>query len=247
MKLTVLGCYGPFPAPGGACSGYLFESGDVALALDLGNGTLSNLFKLKPNLDLSAVLLSHLHSDHMADMLVLRYALQQLYAHKRPVPYPLTVVAPEEPEVEYRQLASSGVYDMVPAQDGMRLRFGDLSIRLHRTVHPVPTYCFRIEQKGKAFFYTGDTGDFAALERYARGANVILADTCFINAEKAGEGVAAHLTAGEAGLLAKRAKAEQLICTHLWGGADQSAQLLEEARVNFPNVLIAKQMHEYQL
>ena len=33
MDLTVLGKYGPFPAPLGACSGYLFESAKTAIDL----------------------------------------------------------------------------------------------------------------------------------------------------------------------------------------------------------------------
>ena len=108
MKLTVLGRYGPFPAPGGACSGYLLESGGVTLVMDLGSGALGNLLRRVPGLGLTAVLLSHLHSDHMSDMLVLRYALQQLSARGQPVPMPLTVVSPDEPEAEFRQLAGSG-------------------------------------------------------------------------------------------------------------------------------------------
>lgn len=246
MKLTVLGRYGPFPAPGGACSGYLLESEGLELVLDLGSGALSNLFKCLPGLNLTAVLLSHLHSDHMSDMLVLRYALQQLSAHGNPVPMPLTVVSPEEPEVEFRQLAGSGVYDMVPAKDGLRIRFADMAISLHRVIHPVPTYCFDIEHRGRRLFYTGDTGYFAGLIDLAKGASVILAGTGFLNAEKT-TAVAPHLTAGEAGRLARDAGAEQLICTHLWGGEARDEAILAEAKANFPNTLVAEEMHEYMI
>ena len=38
MKLTVLGCNGPYPAPGGACSGYLLQEGDTGVLLDCGAG-----------------------------------------------------------------------------------------------------------------------------------------------------------------------------------------------------------------
>ncbi len=244
MKLTVLGRYGPFPAPGGACSGYLLQSGDVALALDFGSGVLRNLLQKLPDLGLTAVLLTHLHSDHMSDMLVLRYALQQLSAHGRSVPLPLSIVAPDEPEAEFRQLAGSGVFDMVPARDGLRIRFGDLSVLLHRVMHPVPTYCFFIEHRGRRLFYTGDTGYFGNLVDLAQGAHVILADTGFLNREKTMD-AAAHLTAGEAGLLAKLAGAEQLLCTHIWGGEDRDARILAEAKEYFPNTLVVEELHEY--
>ncbi|MEA5059545.1 MAG: MBL fold metallo-hydrolase [Candidatus Pelethousia sp.] len=246
MKLTVLGRYGPFPAPGGACSGYLLESGDIALALDLGSGTLSNLLRRLPGLGLTAILLSHLHSDHMSDMLVLRYALQQLSAHGRSVPMPLSVVCPDEPDLEFRQLAGSGVYDMVPARDGLRIRFGTMAISFHRVIHPVPTYCFHIEHQGRRLFYTGDTGYFAGLSDLARGANVILAGTGFLNAEKT-TAIAPHLTAGEAGRLARDAGAEQLLCTHIWGGEPREEAILAEAKALFPNTLVVEEMHEYMI
>lgn len=244
MQLTVLGRYGPFPAPGGACSGYLLESGAVKLVIDLGSGALSNLLRRVPDLGLTAVLLSHLHSDHMSDMLVLRYALQQLSARGLPVPMPLSVVAPDEPEVEFRQLAASGVYDMVPARDSLRIRFGDMSISLHRVIHPVPTYCFDIEHQGRRLFYTGDTGYFSGLVDLAKGSNVILADAGLLNEEKTGT-VAPHLTAGEAGRLALRAGAEQLLCTHIWGGEPRHEAILAEAKAHFPNTLVVEEMHEY--
>ena len=38
MKLTVLGCYGPYPPAGGACSGYLLEEGGTRVLIDCGNG-----------------------------------------------------------------------------------------------------------------------------------------------------------------------------------------------------------------
>lgn len=246
MKLTVLGRYGPFPAPGGACSGYLLQSGGITLALDMGSGVLRNLLRCLPDLSLTAVLLSHLHSDHMSDMLVLRYALQQLSSHGRPVPMPLTVVAPEAPEAEFRQLAGSGVFDMVPAQDGLRIRFDGMSISLRRVIHPVPCYSFYIEHQGRRLFYTGDTGYHSALVDLARGADVILADTGLLNREKTID-VAPHMTPGEAGRLAREAGAKQLLCTHIWGGEYRDEDILLEAKEIFPNTLVVEELHEYMI
>ncbi|MBR5291968.1 MAG: MBL fold metallo-hydrolase [Clostridia bacterium] len=241
MKLTVLGRHGPFPAPGGACSGYLIQAGDTALVLELGPGALSNLRRIYPNINVDGILLSHLHSDHMGDMLVLRYALPQLK-----IKTPLTVVAPETPETEYRTLASSGVFEMVSAKAGRKLRFGEVTVTLHGSSHPVETYAFDIEYRGKRIFYTGDTGMHTDLVNQCRGADILLADACFLNAEKPGE-KAQHLTAGEAGQVAKAAGVGQLICTHVWGGREDTEQMLAEAREHFANCLIAEEMHEYHV
>ena len=244
MKLTVLGRHGPFPAPGGACSGYLIEAGDTKLCVDLGSGTLGNLRNILPGLKMDGILLSHLHSDHMSDMLVLRYALTQLSAKGTEIELPMTVVAPETPEVEFRQLASSGVFEMVHAKAGLKLRFGEVTVTLYSSAHPVETYAFDIEHNGKRIFYTGDTGMYTELVRQCMGADILLADACFLDGEKPGEN-APHLTAGEAGKVAKEAGVGQLICTHIWGGRDMAGEILAEARRQFPNTLVAEEMHEY--
>jgi len=246
MKLTVLGKYGPFPAKHGACSGYLLECGGVTLALDLGNGTFSRLISLIPDLHIDAILLSHLHYDHMSDMLILSYALEQFRLRGRKVPTPLTVVSPDTPAEEYRMLVSTGVFDITPAYDGMRIRFGDVSIALCRMIHSVPSFSYDITHDNNRLFYTGDTGWHEDLPEKCKGADVILADTGFLNADKTMQ-IAPHLTAGEAGRLAKLAGAKQLICTHIWGGGMDNAQLLKEAREFFPDVIIAEEMKPYHI
>ncbi len=244
MKLTVLGKYGPFPAPGGACSGYLLECGSKKLLLDLGSGTLSRLLQLQGSLKIDAVLLSHLHSDHMADMLILRYALQQLRSRGQDVPMPLTVIAPDSPEEEFRLLSTSGVFDITAAQDKLRARIDDITITLHRMTHPVPTYAFSITHEGRKLFYTGDTGWREDLTELCRGADLLLADTCFTDADRK-YAVSAHLTASEAGRIAREAGVKQLVCTHLWGGGPTPDITLKEASARFPDTVVAEEMRSY--
>jgi len=245
MKLTVLGKYGPFPAPGGACSGYLLEAEGARLLLDCGSGVFSRLYRLVPDLRLDGILLSHLHSDHMADMLVLRYALKQLSARGRLGELlPLPVVCPEEPETEFRQLSASGVFEILTAKEGMKLRFGELSISLYRMLHPVTSYAMDISCGGRRLFYTGDTGYSEELEALAEGADVLLADCCFLKAERP-LGKAGHMTAAEAAELAQRAHVGQLLCSHIWGGGTTDAQVLREAAAVFPNALVVEELHEY--
>ncbi|MEL7609854.1 MAG: MBL fold metallo-hydrolase [Bacillota bacterium] len=245
MKLTVLGKNGPFPRAGGACSGYLLESGDVRLVLDMGNGTLSRLLQACGLERISAVLLSHLHSDHMSDMLILRYALAQLRARGKDVPMPLSVITPSEPEAEFRQLASFGVYDMTLAEDGMRLRFGDLSVTLHRMIHPVPSFAFSITDGEKRFFYTGDTAYFPQLAELCEGHDLLLADSGLLSSDKTTM-VAAHMTAKEVGEIARDARVKRLLCTHIWGGY-QDDEVLAEAKEAFPEAEVAHEGETYEI
>lgn len=270
MKLMVLGRYGPFPAPGGACSSYLVEGPEapgknapedkkVHIVMDMGAGALSRLLSVCPLKNVDAILLSHLHSDHMSDMLVLRYALQQYKARGVNVPVPMHVIAPAEPETEFRILSSSGMFNMVRAEDKLRMKFGALTITMHRMFHTVPSYAFDILEEEiekprrygpkhpkKRLFYTGDTGMHESILPACADATLLLADTGMLAREKTAE-FAPHLTAKEAGELARDAGVGKLLCTHIWGGGVSDEQVLEEAKQAFPNTEVAQEMRIYEL
>ena len=65
MILKILGCNGPYPAPGAACSGYLLtsDSGNTRILIDCGPGVLAQLMAEGGPDSLDAVLLSHLHIE----------------------------------------------------------------------------------------------------------------------------------------------------------------------------------------
>ena len=68
MRLTVLGGCGAWPEPGQACSGFLLEHDGFRLLIDAGYATLPRLLQLvRPGL-VDAVLISHGHPDHCADL-----------------------------------------------------------------------------------------------------------------------------------------------------------------------------------
>ena len=64
MFLTVFGRHGPYPRPGGACSGYYIEDGPTRVLIDCGAGVLSRLMEHVHPARLDAIVLSHLHFDH---------------------------------------------------------------------------------------------------------------------------------------------------------------------------------------
>src|SRR5690625_422593 len=74
MKLTVIGFWGGYPAKNGATSCYLLEKDDFAIIIDAGSGSLSKLQNYISPADLDAVIISHYHQDHIADIGVLQYA-----------------------------------------------------------------------------------------------------------------------------------------------------------------------------
>jgi glyoxylase-like metal-dependent hydrolase (beta-lactamase superfamily II) len=68
MRMTVLGGCGAWPAAGQACSGYLVEHDGFRLLVDPGYATLPRLLELLAADGVDAVLLSHGHPDHCADL-----------------------------------------------------------------------------------------------------------------------------------------------------------------------------------
>src|SRR5436305_9349572 len=67
VRLTVIGCSPAWPNPGGAQSGYLVE-GKGRLLLDCGPGVLARLREREPWPRIDAIAISHLHLDHVADL-----------------------------------------------------------------------------------------------------------------------------------------------------------------------------------
>ena len=59
MRLTVLGNWSPYPAAGGACSGYLLEAEDTKILLECGNGITGKLHEYYQAWDLDAIIISH--------------------------------------------------------------------------------------------------------------------------------------------------------------------------------------------
>src|SRR5438105_5933281 len=84
MRLTVLGCAGSFPSVDSACSAYLVEADGFGLMLDFGSGSLSALQRYADLRRVDAILLSHLHPDHMMDACT--YVVVRRYAPDGPYP-----------------------------------------------------------------------------------------------------------------------------------------------------------------
>ena len=228
MRLTILGMNGPFPAPGGATSGYFLAAGEDRIALDLGCGTLSRLTALTPPEDLTALLLTHWHYDHCADVLPLIYRLEACAKQ------PLHIYAPVDENALVRKAvqgcAKIVLHDIPNSEFGIRnseFEVGGLKVQAYPARHPVPAVMYRIQAEGKTFCYTGDTNTVAGLDEFAQGADFLLADGLFTNDTWA-EGKP-HLAASQVAQLARDADVRRFVITHLNPAIDPQT-LLKEAR-----------------
>ena len=230
MKLHLLGVDGPFPCSGGATSGYLLESGDTLIQLDLGSGVLARLTARTAPESLTAVVLSHWHFDHCADLPVLMYRLQAMGAV-------MPVYAPADEHSAMRKVvAEAACFRLTDVAPGDSFSLGGLSVRVGEARHPVPAVGYRVEAEGRVFGYTGDTNTLPGLADFYRGCDLLLADGLFPAENWTEE--KPHLSAELAGSLTADAGAERLVITHL-NPVFSPALLLREARVRFPDVMLA--------
>ena len=230
MRLTILGMNGPFPAPGGATSGYLLDCGDTVLGLDLGSGTLSRLTALMPPEGLSALLLTHWHYDHCADVLPLLYRLEAMGAT-------LHIYAPADEQSPVRKpVQACRAVVLHDLQPGDSLCIGGTQISVFPARHPVPAVMLRIAHAGKTFCYTGDTNTMDGLTAFADQADFLLADGLFLEAAWT-EGKP-HLSATHVAKLAQDANVRRFVITHLNPAIDP-VTLLREARAVRIDALLA--------
>ena len=68
VRITVLGKSPAWQDADGACSGYLVEGGGQTVLLDCGAGVFAKLRRFVDYVDVDAVVISHLHADHILDL-----------------------------------------------------------------------------------------------------------------------------------------------------------------------------------
>jgi ribonuclease BN (tRNA processing enzyme) len=216
VSITVLGASGSYPAPGGACSGYLVEGPGTRVWVDAGSGTFANLQRHVPDLaSLDGIILSHAHPDHWAD--VLGYQVVVRHIHRRTgVP----VFGPPDLHVMLEAIhGSTGPeLDWTSVSDGMTATLGGFGLTFSRTDHQGETYAVRLDADGVSVGYTADTGTGWSLSALGPGLDLAL---CEATLEPDEAGSLPHLTAAEAGTTAKDAGVRRLVLTHLQPGVDR--------------------------
>ncbi|MCP3761617.1 MBL fold metallo-hydrolase [Domibacillus sp. A3M-37] len=244
MNITILGCWGGFPKANEASSGYLIEQDGFKLLIDCGSAVLSKLQNhLKPA-ELDAVIISHYHADHIADIGVLQHALLIDSFTDKMRNEPLPIYGHNESDgfgaLTYKNITKGIAYDPKNA-----LHAGPFSISFLKTDHPAPCYAIKITDGNDTVVYTADTAYKKELSSFAVGADVLLAESNFY---KGMDGASAgHMTAEQAGMLAREAGVKTLVLTHLphFGELDQ---LTREASEQFNGtILLAEENMEVGL
>jgi ribonuclease BN (tRNA processing enzyme) len=213
----------------GACSGYLVQEGDFTLLLDCGNGVFSKMRETIDYVDVNAVLISHMHADHMLDLVPYSYAL--CYApRQQPVPVaghpgtefparPWLYVPSGGTEVFRKMVSCWGPDDLIDNAFKLReyqatdeLTIGPLRVRFCEVPHYTVTHAIELSSNGSRFTFSADCSPNEQLVQFARDTDVLLIEATLPRPERTG--IRGHLTPGEAGQHGRDASARRLILTH---------------------------------
>jgi ribonuclease BN (tRNA processing enzyme) len=242
FEAIVLGASGTYPQPGRATSGYLLRVGEYTVWMDCGTGTFANLQRHTDFRDLSGIVISHMHLDHILDMYSLYYALK--YGKDSRGPTGLEVFAPAGTEAHLAQLLSAtaeedfgGFFDFQAVKSGDKIAILPFVFTFLRTEHPIETLAVRVEANGRSLVYTADTGWKDGLVNFAQGANVLIAEATLQDPGAGGTSV--HMTAEQAGKLAHDARVNRLVLTHLAPGLDPTVSMDQAARHFRGKILVA--------
>lgn len=245
LSLTVLGCSGSYPGPGAACSGYLVRSERTTIWVDAGSGTMANLQRHVPLSAVDAVVLTHEHPDHWADIDGFQVALA--YDLDRSG---IPVFAPDSVRgrtYSFNKLA----LDWRATTDGSTATVGDIEAKFARTDHEPETLAVGLSCGDKSLAYSADTGPTWSFDTLGSGFDLVLCEATFLESQARAiveaEGKVSHLNGRQAGELARDAGAARLLLTHFWPGNDRE-QTRAEAEASFgASVDIAIENEEYQL
>ncbi len=241
MKVTLLGTGNPLPSPDRAGAATLVQAGSRTLLADAGRGVVLRLAAagVLP-MQLSAVLLTHLHSDHICDLndvvtthWVMSPATQPLRVLGPPgtaevVTAMLAMLAPDiryrlahhddlvaGPDVQVTEVGAGATAGVVLDEDGVRVLVGPTD---HRPVEP--TVGYRIEHDGRSIVLAGDTVPCAGLDELCRGADAyvqtVLRDdlVALVPAQRFQDTIDYHSSLVQAAQTAARAGVRRLVLTH---------------------------------
>lgn len=224
MRLNVLGSSGTYPVPGRPGSGYLIDHNGTRVWCDAGPGTLVSL--PVDVTDIDAVFVSHRHPDHCLDVIVASHVLAFGPRPRFGVP----LYGPKSALDALVGFVDGGrvkeVYDLRPLDDGDRVEIGSLSLEVAITDHSVPTFASRWETEHRSLCFSADTGPAGDWMRLVSDADLFLCEATY-QGDPGREEYPHHLTAQEAGSIARSAGARSLMLTHIPPHRDPARSVME--------------------
>lgn len=224
MRLTVLGSSGTYPVAGRPGSGYLIDHQNTRVWCDAGPGTLMAL--PVDVADIDAIFVSHRHPDHCLDVIIASH----VFAFGPRPRFGIPLYGPASALEALVGFVDGGrideVYDLRPLEGGDRLEIGSLELEVATSDHSVPTFASRWRSEHRSLCYSADTGPAGEWMRLAEGSDLFVCEATYQGVPGLAE-YPHHLTATEAGAIARTAGAKRLMLTHIPPHLDPARSVIE--------------------
>jgi ribonuclease BN (tRNA processing enzyme) len=238
MKLTIVGCAPAWTRrPGRASSCYLVELDGRAVVLDLGQGAFSELARYRDPERLDGVLISHLHADHLVDLVPLRHFLRyELHVESGPALHGPT-------QLRQRFDSFQAQRDFLHPLHGHALEPGTfelagMRVETRHVKHIPDSFAFRLSHldgSGPGLVYSGDCADPNDLLPLMRAGDTLLCEAANGSQPTGGE---IHLSAAQAASAAADGRAARLVLTHILDRFDEESSE-GAARQHFEGEILA--------
>lgn len=264
VQVTLLGTGSPLPSADRAGPATLVRAGGATVLVDCGRGVIMRLAAagVLP-VGLTAVLLTHLHSDHITDLndlITTNWVMS-------PEPAPLRVIGPPgtqrvvdgvlamlDLDTRYRidhhaTLNDPPAVDVSEVAPGAVLELADATVTVYETDHrPVaPTVGYRVEHHGTTAALAGDTVPCPGLDALCAGADIYVQTVVRADLVRAIPNLRLqdildyHSTVEQAAQTAARAGVATLVLTHyvppMAPGSEEEWRAIAAAHFSGPVVL----------
>jgi ribonuclease BN (tRNA processing enzyme) len=242
VRVEVLGFRVGAPL-GAACSSYAVSGPSALMLLDCGPGAVERLWERGLAERIDAIVISHMHMDHMLDLLPFSGEVTQMALRERRPERPLPALylpRGHGPEV-LATLSTAVGSDFARFRESFDLREYDerdtievrgLTVTFAPTAHAQPCYSPRVSDGRGSLVYGADSAYSEELIPHAAEVDLLLLEATYLDAgpELARDG---HMNGEQAGELAHRAGARRLLLTHIGPWPERNAENLRRARGRF--------------
>ncbi|KPJ69282.1 MAG: hypothetical protein AMJ45_00705 [Syntrophobacter sp. DG_60] len=244
LEVVIIGSGTGVPSLLRACPAILIKIKNSHVLIDSGPGTLRQLLKANVHFSkIDIILYTHLHPDHVADLVHFLFAAKnepQFRPNK-----PVLIFGPTGFLDFYEKLKMAyGKWVVLPQEKAVlseispyeKISQNDILIHAFPTFHTENSQGYRIETEGKILAYSGDAEETDALISLAKDADIFICEASFP------EKTAGHLTPSIAGKIAKKSDCKCLILTHLYPECDAVDPVAQCRRYYYGPLIIAQDL-----
>lgn len=215
---------------------YHLRAGEHEALVDIGAGSLRRLLEAGKSYDrIAAIFISHLHIDHIGDLVPFLWATRFTPEFERTLP--LQIYGPPGTAEWYGKLAAvHGDWllnlpfscDVIDVQSHV-FRWQHLDIRTLPMAHSVVANGYRFMENDRSLVYSGDTGFCQNIVELGKNADLLLIECSFPDSD---EEMETHLMPTRVGEIAASSGARKVVLTHMYPICD-NADLIGACGVHF--------------